>query len=173
MKREPEIARGYLRTLTPPRGAWWRVLVVVVASLVGLVACAVLAVLAVTAVARLVGFSDFDVDLTNGVDAGDMLATNLGLALLIPLAWLLSWLLYGLHPRWLSSTRPGVRWRWLLTCVGVAAVVWSPFWVLGTAAAAVTREAALGAGVVAFLVVVLATTPSRLRVRSTSFVGCC
>lgn len=145
--------------LTPQRGAWWRVLVAVVASVVGLVACTVLAVLVVTAVARLVGFSNFDVGLTNGVDAGDMLAANLGLALLIPLAWLLSWSLYGIRPRWLSSTRPGVRWRWLLTCVGVAAVVWSPFWALGTAAAAITREAAIGAGVVAFLLVVLVTTP--------------
>ncbi|MDQ3095207.1 MAG: CPBP family intramembrane metalloprotease [Actinomycetota bacterium] len=159
MNREADGTKAYLRMLSPKSGAIWRVVVAVVASLVGLVACAVLAVLLVTAVARLVGFDDFTVSLTNGVDAGDMLAINLGLALLIPLAWLLAWLLYGVHPRWLSSTRPGVRWRWLLTCVGVAAVVWSPFWVLGTAAAAITREAAIGAGVMAFVVIVLLTTP--------------
>ncbi len=159
MKREAGIAQPYLRMLSPGRGVWWRVLVAVIAAVVGLVACAVLAVLLVTAAARLVGFGDFDVDLSDGVDAGDMLATNLGLGLLIPLAWLLARSLYGVRPRWLSSTRPGLRWRWLLTCVGVAAVVWSPFWVLGTAAAAITREAAIGAGVMAFVVVVLLTTP--------------
>jgi membrane protease YdiL (CAAX protease family) len=159
MNREAHVAQAYLRTLSSMSGAWWRVLVAVVASVVGLVACAVLAVLLVTALARLVGFGDFTVGLTDGVDAGDMLATNLGLALLIPLAWLLARSLYGVRPRWLSSTRPGVRWRWLLACVGVAGVVWSPFWVLGTAAAAITREAAIGAGVVAFLLVVLLTTP--------------
>ena len=159
MNRDAGGAHAYLRMRSPKRGANWRVLVAVVSSVVGLIACAVLAVLFVTVVARSVGFGDFDVDLTNGVNAGDMLATNLGLALLTPLAWLLAWLLYGVRPSSLSSTRPGVRWRWLLTCVGVAAVVWSPFWVLGTAAAAITRETAIGVGVTAFLLVVLLSTP--------------
>lgn len=156
----PAVGAGdYLHTATPQRGAWWRLVVAVAASTLGLVAGAIAALLLITLAARLVGYGDFEVDPTNGVNAGEMLALNLGLALLIPLAWLLSRVLYGVRPRWLASTRPGMRWGWLLTCIGVAAVVWSPFLVLGTAGAVIAREAAIGAGVVAFVLVVLATTP--------------
>ncbi len=159
MARDPVAGTSYLRQLEPQAGAWWRVLVASAAVAVGGVVLAIAAILFVTGVARLLGYDNYTVDPNDGIDAGEMLATNLGLALLIPLAGLLAFLLYGVRPKWLSSTRPGVRWKWLLTCVAMSLVIWSPLLVLGTTGAAVTRDEAIGRGVVAFIVVVLLTTP--------------
>ncbi len=159
MARDPVPGTSYLRQLAPQTGAWWRVLVASAAVAVGGVVLAIAAILLVTGGGRLLGYDDYTVDPNDGIDAGEMFATNLGLALLIPFAGLLAFLLYGVRPRWLSSTRPGVRWRWLLTCVAMALVIWSPLLVLGTTGAAVTRDEAIGRGVVAFIVVVLLTTP--------------
>ncbi|MGH3507426.1 MAG: lysostaphin resistance A-like protein, partial [Nocardioidaceae bacterium] len=76
-----------------------------------------------------------------------------------PFAVLMVWAIYGVRPPWVSSNHPGLRWRWLLVCVGVALVVYSLFLVLGTAGAVVERESPVDAGVVALLGVVLLTTP--------------
>ncbi len=131
----------------------------IVASAVGLVAAAVAAVLAVTVVARTVGYSDFTVDPADGINAGEMLATNLGLILLIPVAALLARTLYGIKPRRLSSMRPGLRWTWLGACVAMAASVWVLLFALVLAGVLAEGSARLGSAVVAFLLVVLLTTP--------------
>lgn len=149
----------YLQTLGRPRGAWWRLVTVVVASAVGLFVVANVAAVLVLVVARLVFDPDFDFDIADGVNAGEIFAINLGLACLIPLAWGLARSLYGVQPAWLASHRPGLRWKWLWMAVGVAAVVWSLFWGLGTLAALVTRDEPLDWGVLAFIITVLLTTP--------------
>jgi uncharacterized protein len=59
----------------------------------------------------------------------------------------------------LSSTRPGVRWGWLGACLLMAIAVWSLLLVLGTGGAIYARASPLDAGVLAFVVVVLLTTP--------------
>ncbi len=156
---QPLAGAAYHRTLTRTRGVWWRLMVSSVLGVVGLLVMSVLAAAAVFAIARLLGYSDFTFDSSNGIDAGEMLATNLGLASLILVAGGLVRLLYGVLPRWLSSIRPGLRWRWLVTCVAMASVVWLLFLVLGTVGAFVTRSSPLDIGVVAFVVVVLLTTP--------------
>lgn len=51
-----------------------------------------------------------------------MLAANLGIAMLIPICWLLMTLVHSVAPRWLSSVQPGVRWRYLAICLGIALV---------------------------------------------------
>ena len=51
-----------------------------------------------------------------------MLATNLGIAVLLPISWALLAVLHRVQPRWLSSVQPRLRWRYLLACVGVALV---------------------------------------------------
>ncbi len=149
----------YHRQVQRERGAWWRVLASVLSAAVGLLAGTIIAVVAVFVGARALGFSDFTFDINNGIDAGEMLATNLGLALLIPLSWLLYWLIYRRQPRWLASLRPGLRLPWLLRCSWMAAVVWSLFLVLGTVAAYSERKNPVDSAVVWFLVVVLLTTP--------------
>lgn len=62
-------------------------------------------------------------------------AGHLALALLIPISLLLTRHVHGLRPHWLPSVQPGMRWRYLLMTVVVAAVllnavVWAQ-WALG------------------------------------------
>ncbi|MHA7860716.1 CPBP family intramembrane glutamic endopeptidase [Tessaracoccus sp. Y36] len=62
-------------------------------------------------------------------------AGQLALALLIPISLLLMRYVHGVKPRWLASVQPGMRWRYLLMTLVVAAVllnavVWAQ-WALG------------------------------------------
>lgn len=52
-----------------------------------------------------------------------MLAGHVGIALLIPISMALTRWVSGRHPKWLASVQPGMRWRYLLVCLGIAAVV--------------------------------------------------
>lgn len=157
--RTPPAGTPYLRALTPDHGALLRLAVAVAGSVAGLLVLPVLAFAVVFAGARLVGFHDYDFELSDGINAGEMLSLNLGLAALIVVAAALARLLYGVRLRWLSSTKPSLRWRWLLSCVAIAVVVWSLFLVAGTAGAYATRDEPLDAAVWGFLVVVVLTTP--------------
>jgi membrane protease YdiL (CAAX protease family) len=47
---------------------------------------------------------------------------NLVLASAIPAAMLLTWLLHGLKPRWVTSVLPRMRWMYLLACIGLSVV---------------------------------------------------
>ena len=145
--------------LVVQRGAWWRLVVSVLTAAVGLLVGTIVAVVVVLVGARALGFESFTFDVNNGIDAAEMFATNAGLALLIPIAGGLYWLIYRRRPRWLSSVRPGLRVDWLLRCMGMAAVVWGLFLVLGTAGAYVDRKSPVDSAVVWFLVVVVLTTP--------------
>jgi len=51
-----------------------------------------------------------------------MLAANLGIAMLIPICWLLMTMVHQVAPRWLTSVQPGVRWRYLFVCLAIAVV---------------------------------------------------
>ena len=51
-----------------------------------------------------------------------MLATNLGIATLIPIAWVLMAGVHQVRPRWLSSVQPRIRWPYLLGSLLVAVV---------------------------------------------------
>ena len=157
--RQPAAGVPFHRLLSVERGAGWRLVVAVISALLGLVLTTVAATVGVYFGARLVGFDDFTIDPQDGINAGELLGTNLGLALLIPLAGGLAWLVYRVRPPWLASTRPGLRLRWLLTCVGMASAVWAVFLILGTAGAAATRKGPFDLAVVGFLAVVLLTTP--------------
>jgi membrane protease YdiL (CAAX protease family) len=154
---QPYPGVAYLRTLRRPHGAWWRLLTATFLGALALFTTALVALLLVLLVARLIG-SDYEIDFDN-VDAGLLLATNLGLAALIPCAMGISWMLYGVRPRWLASHRPGLRWRWLGFCVLMAAAVWSVLFALATIGAAVDRSTPIDAKVFGFLVVVVLTTP--------------
>ena len=49
-------------------------------------------------------------------------AGHLALAMLIPISILLVRYVIGVRPGWLASVQPGIRWRYLVVCVAVAAV---------------------------------------------------
>lgn len=154
----PAPPAAYHRMLVSARPPWWRLAVSLVAVVPSLVVMSLVGALAILGSATLLG-RDASFDLTDGVNAGELLATNLGLALQIPVAFGLAYLLYSASPRRLSSVQPGLRWSWLVICIGISAVIWSPFLVLGTAGAYLYREAPVDAAVLGFLVVVLLTTP--------------
>ena len=149
---------AYHRMLVSTRPPWWRLAVSLVAVVPSLVVMSLVGALAILGSATLLG-RDASFDLSDGVNAGELLATNLGLALQIPVAFGLAYLLYSASPRLLSSVRPGLRWSWLVICIGISAVIWCPFLVLGTAGAYLYREAPVDSAVLGFLLVVLLTTP--------------
>jgi uncharacterized protein len=169
VQRTPGAA--FHRLLPQGRGSWWRLFLCVVLGGLGVVVMSLVAAIVVLVAARVLGYSHFELDPTNGVDAGEMLTTNLGLALLIPVATGLLTGLYHVPPRWLLSNRPGLRWSRLWLAAGVSAVVWSPFLVLGTIGAAVQRGSPPGRGVVWFVVVVLLTTPLQAAGEESLFRG--
>jgi membrane protease YdiL (CAAX protease family) len=168
---QPSPGAPFHRLLPAGRGSWWRLFVCVVLGGLGVVVMSLVAAIAILVLARLLGYSSFRLDTSNGIDAGEMLTTNLGLALLIPLAAGLLSGLYHVPSRWLLSNRPGIRWRRVWMAAGVTAVVWSPFLVLGTIGAAVQRGSPPGRGVVWFLVVVLLTTPLQAAGEESLFRG--
>lgn len=49
-----------------------------------------------------------------------MLYLNLTLASAIPITWLIMRFLHRMRPRWLTSVRPGMRWKFFAACVGLA-----------------------------------------------------
>jgi CAAX protease family protein len=61
-----------------------------------------------------------------------MLAVNIGFATLIPIAWALMALVHHMPPRWLSSVQPRIRWRYLLGCLAIAAIVLNGVMLLST-----------------------------------------
>jgi membrane protease YdiL (CAAX protease family) len=60
-----------------------------------------------------------------------MLYVNLGLASLTLVTWLVVRVVHGLRPRWLASVLPGVRWKFLSACVGLAVVALGASLVVG------------------------------------------
>ena len=100
-----------------------------------------------------------DADLARRAEAFDLpvglLAVNLGTAALALVAWLLVAGLHREQPGWLSSVRPGMRWRYLLVCVPVAVIVL----VGGQLLASPTLGWAPQPGFAAFLLVILLTSP--------------
>ena len=52
-----------------------------------------------------------------------LFASNLGIATLIPISLALVLVIHHARTHWLFSVRPGIRWKFLLVCLGVSAVV--------------------------------------------------
>jgi uncharacterized protein len=147
----------YHRLVVWRGGAWWRFVVALLLGTVGLVLGPLIPVLGVLLVAHAVGHG-FTFSLDDGLNAAEMLALNLGLALLVPIAALTYWMLYQ-RPRWLGSLMPGLRWRWLGLCTLMALAVWGVLMILATGGAAASRKGPIDSAVIWFLVVVLVTTP--------------
>ncbi|MFT4109457.1 lysostaphin resistance A-like protein [Propionicimonas sp.] len=59
-----------------------------------------------------------------------MVATQLGLATLIPISMALVLLVHRFHPRWLHSVQPGFRWRFAFVTGAVALLVLGAVWAI-------------------------------------------
>lgn len=102
-------------------GGGWSGLGVVLA-IVGFIAAQVIAIVGFTVYFAAVDGLDASTDRLKAVTDVDnatpavLLFVNLSLIAAIPITWGLSWLAQGLRPAWLSSVRPGIRWKWLAVC---------------------------------------------------------
>lgn len=150
--------RAYPQLLRGPGHRWWRSLLgagVVVAGL-GLLVLVSTAAYALAAVLQ--GWGPTDPALLDPGRPEGLLLTNLGLAALVPLSGLAVWLGHRWRPRWVSSVRGGLRWRWLLRCSLVAVAVAG-----GTSAVLLVLgggvPSARGEDVALLLAIVLLTTP--------------
>jgi uncharacterized protein len=99
-----------------------------------------------------------------------MLAANLGLATLIPIAWVLIAMVHQMRPRWLSSVQPRIRWRYLFGCLVIAAVVLNGVMLLSTT---VGGELSLRpqSGFWGFLIVIVLTSPIQAAAEEIFFRG--
>ena len=99
-----------------------------------------------------------------------MLAVNLGLATLIPISWVLMAMVHQVRPRWLYSVQPRLRWRYLLGCLAIAAVVLNGVMLLST-----TVDEPLSfqrqQGFWGFLVVIVLTSPIQAAAEEIFFRG--
>lgn len=121
---EPKRHSQFLQT---PRRRWWKLpIALVVAGLAWLIGSIIVSVAAV-----IYDILNQKIDYTNAVALQDYLngvlthitpalffANNIGIALMIPSAWL-GMSIYGQRPRWLSSVVGGLRWAWLFRILGL------------------------------------------------------
>lgn len=114
------------RLLTAGRPSrWWVLLGVVMVGVVFLVAQTAAA--AVIAAGLILGGLPVEeaLDRLSGaeeVTPSFLALVNIGWAAAIPAVLLAVWLVHGLHPGWASSVVRRLRWRWLLTCLGLSLV---------------------------------------------------
>lgn len=146
------------RLTTPARGRWWRLALALVLGALGLLVTSLVALAVVVLGAEALGFGTTQLS-GHRIGVRLLLATNLGLALLIPVAGLLTLLLYRHRQRWVSSVRPGLRWRWLFVAVGAAGAVWAILLLLGLAGALADRSHPIDSRTAGLLAVVVLTTP--------------
>jgi membrane protease YdiL (CAAX protease family) len=104
----------------------WRPVLGFLLMLLGFVAIgAVVATLVFAIVYAVTGQGAVDVtrlaDLEHPTPAG-LAFLNVALATFIPLAMIGERLFHGIHPRWLASVRPRLRWRYLLACLAISVI---------------------------------------------------
>lgn len=100
-----------------------------------------------------------------------MVATNLGIAVLIPIAWVLMSGVHQVRPRWLSSVQPRIRWRYLLSCLLIAVLVLNGVLLLSTLVDGEPLRFSLQAGFWGFLVVIVLTSPLQAIAEEVFFRG--
>jgi hypothetical protein len=124
-ERAPGLA--YHRVLTAGLSGWWRYVVGLAVMLAGLVVVAPLVLVLPFGLWFLVDGQPLTASLTRLTELEDptplgLAYLNLTLAAAIPLAWFVVRVVHGLHPGWLSSVRPRLRWTYLVACLGVSVI---------------------------------------------------
>jgi membrane protease YdiL (CAAX protease family) len=100
-----------------------------------------------------------------------MLAANLGIAVLIPISWVLMLGVHQVRPRWLSSVRPGIRWPYLLGCLAVAMVSLNGVLLLSTLITDKPLRFSPQHGFWGFFVVIVLTSPLQAMAEEIFFRG--
>lgn len=152
---EPSTHPFFYRT---PRWRWWK-------PLLAFIAATVLAFIAMI-VPALIGMLVDRVDFAAIAKTGKMtlgpwafLGNNIGLALLIPIAMLLQWLLFGQRPGWLSSVLGRFRWGWFARCVAVAVPIWLVMMGIEIALTGLPKDISVRPYTVLLIIGILLTTP--------------
>ncbi len=121
---EPKRHSQFLQT---PRRRWWKLpIAFVVAALVWLIGSMIVTIPALVYdiinqkinLSDPVALQDYLAGITSHVTPALFLANNVGIALMIPSAWL-GLIIYGQRPRWLSSVVGRLRWGWLFRVLGI------------------------------------------------------
>ncbi len=99
-----------------------------------------------------------------------MLATNLGIATLIPIAVGLIMVMHQVRPRWLFSVAGGIRWRSLIGCLVIAAVALNGVLLL-SASVSKPLVFAMQPGFWSFLPIILLTSPIQAAAEEIFFRG--
>jgi len=99
-----------------------------------------------------------------------LLASNLAITVLIPIALVLVLVVHRARTRWLFSVLPGIRWRYLLACLGTSAVVFVGIQVVSTV---LEPSSSVGPqpGFWLFLVVIVLTSPLQAAAEEIFFRG--
>src|SRR3712207_414836 len=100
-----------------------------------------------------------------------MLATNLGIAVLIPISWVLMLAVHQVRPHWLSSVRPRIRWQYLLGCLAIATVALNGVLLLSTVVLDEPLRFSPQPGLWAFLVIIALTSPLQAVAEEVFFRG--
>lgn len=100
-----------------------------------------------------------------------LVASHLGLAMLIVISVLLVRYLHGRGWGWLVSVEPGFRWRYLLACLLVALVVLNAVLWLSFAVIEMPRFQAAQADWAVFLAIILVTSPIQAAAEEVFFRG--
>jgi uncharacterized protein len=129
---EPKRHSQFLQT---PRRRWWKLpialVVATVAWFVGALIAYTPAVIYDFITQRIdptdqVAVTAFANSLATHMTPAIFLANNVGIALMIPSAWL-GLIIYGQRPRWLSSVVGGLRWGWLFRILGLILIPYLAF----------------------------------------------
>jgi len=164
---EPTPYHQMLRTWTYE---WWRPVVGILICLIGFFLGAALVYVVVALLAAPFGSGSYldnfmkSADLTKNVSPSMLLGINLGLASLVLVTWFVIRVLHRMRPRWLSSVRPRIRWKFFAACLGLAVIALAAQVAVGAVVpgnsdAITGRLNHLTTSLVLSAVVVLLTTP--------------
>jgi membrane protease YdiL (CAAX protease family) len=124
---QPPPGAGYLQTLRTPEYVLWR-------PIGGIFLAILLYLLLISVVSQVIIMLSWVVSSAGTSYAiyyrkavgfevpGGMLATNLAIACLIPITFVVIMFVHRVRPRWLGSVQPRLRWKYLLVSLGIAAV---------------------------------------------------
>ncbi|SDQ75076.1 CPBP family intramembrane glutamic endopeptidase [Quadrisphaera sp. DSM 44207] len=158
--REAWQPRPHPQLLRGPRHRWWRPLVGLAVVVAGIAVVLVATAIALVAAALARGIDPGSPEFASAAFLASwpsLLLTNLSLAALIPLSFLAVQAGHLWRPRWVSSVRGGLRWRWLALAAAATTAVFAL--VQGGFMIAEGWRPAQVDDLVPLLLVVLLTTP--------------
>lgn len=170
----PADGAAYPQVLRTEGYAWWRSLL---GALVGLSLFGLLTAVVSQLIVRLVWTITQPVDYRTYYTQAfaferpvGMVASNLGIITLIPISLVLMLVVHQVRPRWLFSVRPGIRWRYLLVCLGVAVATIGGVQAVSSVVEGVPGFA-MQEGFWAFLVVIVLLSPLQAAAEEIFFRG--